>query len=112
MTDLSELKCITCRSGDQKLTDVEIAELHTQVSGWEIIEVDNVSRLEREFKLNNYAEALDFTNKIAAIAEEQDHHPLIVLEWGRVTIQWWTHVVNGLHKNDFIMATKTDELFL
>ena len=93
------------------LTDTEISELHPQVSEWQLREVDGVFRLERVFKLKNYAEALSFTNKIASIAEEEDHHPLIVLEWGRVTVAWWTHVVKGLHKNDFIMASKTDELF-
>jgi 4a-hydroxytetrahydrobiopterin dehydratase len=68
-------------------------------------------RLQRAFKFKNYAQSVEFANKIAAIAEEEDHHPLIVLEWGRVTIQWWTHVVKGLHKNDFIMAAKTDQRF-
>ena len=86
MTDLSELKCIDCRGGDPSLTDSEIAELHPHVSEWKVIEVDGISRLERVFKLKNYTEALAFTNQIAAIAEEQDHHPLIVLEWGRVTV--------------------------
>jgi 4a-hydroxytetrahydrobiopterin dehydratase len=73
--------------------------------------VDGIKRLERLFKFKDYAEAVAFTNKIAAIAEEEDHHPRIVLEWGRVTVQWWTHVVKGLHRNDFIMAAKTDEMF-
>lgn len=82
-----------------------------QVPEWELVVVDEISRLQRVFKLKNYAEALAFTNKIAAIAEEEDHHPLIVLEWGRVTVQWWTHVVKGLHQNDFIMAAKTDVIF-
>ena len=108
--NLAELKCVACRGGDPGLTEAEITELHPQVPDWQIIEKDGIKRLERVFKLKNYAEALSYTNKIAAIAEEQDHHPLIVLEWGRVTVQWWTHVVKGLHKNDFIMAAKTDEL--
>jgi 4a-hydroxytetrahydrobiopterin dehydratase len=73
--------------------------------------VDGIKRLERLFKFKDYAEAVAFTNKIAAIAEEEDHHPRIVLEWGRVTVQWWTHVVKGLHRNDFIMAAKSDEMF-
>lgn len=107
---LAELKCIVCRGGDPSLTEAEIAELHPQIANWQIIEKDGIKRLERVFKLKNYADALAFTNKIAAVAEEQDHHPLIILEWGRVTVQWWTHVVKGLHKNDFIMAAKTDEL--
>jgi len=111
MTDLSQLKCIACRGGDPKLTDAEIAELHPQVSEWELVTQDDLFRLQRVFKLKNYAESLGFTNKIAALAEEEDHHPLIILEWGRVTVQWWTHVVKGLHKNDFIMAAKTDRIF-
>lgn len=112
MTELSQQKCEACRSGDPKLTDTEIAELQPQVPEWEVVEVDGVSRLQRVFKLKDYAQAVEFTNKIASIAEEEDHHPLIVLEWGKVTVQWWTHVVKGLHKNDFIMAAKTGELFL
>jgi len=111
MTDLFKLKCVACRGGDPKLTDAEIAELHPQVSEWELVTQDNLLRLQRVFKLKYYAESLEFTNKIAALAEEEDHHPLIVLEWGRVTVVWWTHIIKGLHKNDFIMAAKTDRIF-
>lgn len=111
MTDLSKLKCVACRGGDPMLTDDEIAELHPQVPEWEVVEVGGIRRLQRFFKLRNYADALEFTNKVAAIAEEEDHHPLIVLEWGKVTVAWWTHIVKGLHKNDFIMAAKTDHIF-
>jgi len=81
-----------------------------QVSGWQVKEVEGVKRLERVFKLKNFVQALEFTNKIGAIAEMEGHHPLIVTEWGRVTVQWWTHKIHGLHKNDFIMAAKTDEV--
>lgn len=108
MSELSRLKCVACRGGDPSLTDAEIAEFQPLVADWHIVEKDGVKRLERVFKLKNYAGALKFTNQIAAVAEEEDHHPLIVLEWGRVTVQWWTHIVKGLHKNDFIMAAKTD----
>jgi len=111
MSELSQLKCVACRGGDPQLTESEIAELLPRVAEWQIIEVDGIKRLQRVFKLKNYAQALELTNKIAAIAEEEDHHPLIILEWGRVTVQWWTHVVKGLHKNDFIMAAKTDEIY-
>ncbi len=108
---LAEGKCIPCRKGDPALTDAEVNELLLQIPEWELIEGDGSKRLQRVFKLKNYVEAVAFTNKIAMIAEKEDHHPLIVLEWGRVTIQWWTHVVKGLHQNDFVMAAKTDELF-
>jgi 4a-hydroxytetrahydrobiopterin dehydratase len=81
------------------------------VPAWQIKEVDGVKRIERVFKLKNFIEAVAFTNKIAMVAEKQDHHPLIITEWGRVTVQWWSHKIKGLHRNDFIMAAKTDELF-
>jgi 4a-hydroxytetrahydrobiopterin dehydratase len=109
MTNLSQLKCVACRGGDPKLTEAEIAELVPQVPDWQIIEIDGINRLQRVFKLKNFVEALDFANKVGVIAEEEDHHPMLVVEWGRLTIQWWTHVVKGLHQNDFIMAAKTDE---
>ena len=111
MADLSRLRCVACRGGDPTLTDAEIAELHSHVSEWQIVEVDNIKRLQRIFKLKNFIDAVAFTNKIAITAEKEDHHPIIITEWGVVTVQWWTHVVKGLHKNDFIMAAKTDELF-
>ena len=110
MTELAQLKCVACRGGEPTLTKAEIAELHPQIPEWQIIEVDGVKRLERVFKLRNFIEAMAFTNKIGLIAEKEDHHPLIVTEWVRVTVQWWTHKIRGLHKNDFIMAAKTDEL--
>lgn len=93
------------------LTDVEIAELNPQVPEWQIANVDGINRLQRVFKLKNYIDSVAFTNKIAMTAEKEDHHPLIIIEWGKVTVNWWTHVVKGLHKNDFIMAAKTDELY-
>lgn len=111
MSALAVEKCVACRGGDPSLTEAEIAELLPQVPEWILVERDGIPHLQRVFKFKNYAQSLDFTNKVAAIAEEQDHHPLIVLEWGRVTVEWWTHVVKGLHKNDFIMAAKTDELY-
>ena len=110
MTDLTKLKCVACRGGEPTLTDVEIAEFHPQIAEWQTIEVDGIKRLQRVFKLKNFIEAIALTNKIAMIAEKEDHHPLIITEWGKVTVQWWTHKIKGLHKNDFIMAAKTDDL--
>lgn len=110
MTELAQLKCVACRGGEPPLTEAEIAELHPQVPEWQIVARDGIPRLERVFKLKDFIEAAAFTNKIAMIAEKEDHHPLIITEWGRVTVQWWTHKIKGLHKNDFIMAAKTDRL--
>jgi 4a-hydroxytetrahydrobiopterin dehydratase len=111
MSELSQFKCIACRDGEPTLTDAEIDDLLLHVQQWRVREVDGMKRLEKVFKFKNFAQALEFTNKIGAIAEEENHHPLIVLEWGKVTINWWTHKISGLHKNDFIMAAKTDEIF-
>ncbi|MEW6287256.1 MAG: 4a-hydroxytetrahydrobiopterin dehydratase [Chloroflexota bacterium] len=110
MTDLAAEKCIPCRGGEPALTETEIADLLPHISNWQVLEQDGILRLHRVFKFKNYAQAVDFTNKVAALAEQENHHPLIVLEWGKVTVQWWTHVVKGLHRNDFIMAAKTDSL--
>ncbi|MBC7876606.1 MAG: 4a-hydroxytetrahydrobiopterin dehydratase [Anaerolineales bacterium] len=111
MNNLASGKCVACRGTEPTLTDSEINDLHPHISEWEVKEVDGVKRLERVFKFKNFVEAIAFTNKIGLIAEEEDHHPLIITEWGRVTVNWWTHKIKGLHKNDFIMAAKTDELF-
>jgi 4a-hydroxytetrahydrobiopterin dehydratase len=107
MENLADKKCIPCR-GIPPLTEAQIAELMSFVPNWQVREVDGIKRLERTFKLKNFAEALSFTDQIGAIAEAEDHHPLIVTEWGKVTVQWWTHKIRGLHNNDFIMAAKTD----
>ena len=110
MSDLKQMKCVACRASEPTLTDEEIGLLHPQIPNWQIKEVDGMKRLERVFKFKNFAQALEFTNKVGVIAEEEDHHPMITTEYGRVTVDWWTHKIGGLHKNDFIMAAKTDEL--
>jgi 4a-hydroxytetrahydrobiopterin dehydratase len=111
MLNLAAGKCVACRAGEPTVTDIEIEMFHPQIPEWRVREVDGVKRLERLYKFKNFVEALEFTNKVGAIAEEENHHPLIITEWGRVTLQWWTHKIGGLHKNDFIMAAKTDEMY-
>ncbi len=110
MTELAQFKCVACRGGEPTVTEAEIAELHPQVPEWQIVTREGIPHLERVFKFRNFIEAVAFTNKVALIAEKEDHHPLIVTEWGRVSVQWWTHKIKGLHRNDFIMAAKTDGL--
>lgn len=111
MDNLAAGKCVACRAGEPTLTEAEIQELLPHVNGWQVREVDSMKRLEKVYKFKNFAQALEFTNKVGAIAEEENHHPLIVTEWGKVTLNWWTHKIGGLHKNDFIMAAKSDEIF-
>jgi 4a-hydroxytetrahydrobiopterin dehydratase len=111
MPSLSEMKCTACRGGEPTLTDAEIAELHPQVPDWQVVERDGIKRLERVFPFKDFAQALAFTNAVGALAEEEGHHPALLTEWGKVTVTWWTHKIRGLHRNDFIMAAKTDRLY-
>ncbi len=110
MADLTQLKCVACRGGEPTLTDAQIADFMPQVPDWQVRTVDGEQRLERIFRFPSFRDALAFTNKVGVIADLEDHHPLIITEWGRVTVQWWTHKIRGLHQNDFIMAAKTDAL--
>ena len=82
------MKCVACRAGEPTVTDSEISVLQPQIPEWQLKDVDGVKRLERVFKFRNFAQALEFTNKVGAIAEEEDHHPLIITEYGCVTVDW------------------------
>ena len=104
-------KCTACRRDSPRVTDEEVTELHPQVSDWELGEVEGVKRLSRTLKFSGFTDALDFTVKVAETAEAEGHHPKLTLEWGRVGVEWWTHKIRGLHRNDFVMAAKTDRLY-
>ena len=108
---LTQEKCVACRRDSPRVTDAEIAELHPQVADWELTDTDGIKRLERKFKFSDFAAALVFSTRVGEEAESEGHHPRITLEWGRVGVEWWTHKIKGLHRNDFIMASKTDRLF-
>lgn len=108
---LAQQKCVACRKDSPRVTEAEIAELSPQIPAWSLIEREGIPRLERVYKFADFAAAVAFTNRVAAIAEEAGHHPAILTEWGRVTVQWWTHKIKGLHRNDFIMAARTDGLY-
>ena len=75
------------------------------------MEIDGIRRLRRAFSFDDFAQALAFTNKIGELAEAEAHHPAVLTEWGSTTVTWWTHKIDGLHRNDFVMAAKTDQLF-
>ena len=111
MTTLTQEKCVACRRDAPRVTDAEIAELKPQIPDWALIERDGIKRLERTFRFPNFVEALAFTTKVGELAEAEGHHPALVTEWGRVTVTWWTHKIKGLHRNDFIMAAKTDGIY-
>jgi 4a-hydroxytetrahydrobiopterin dehydratase len=107
---LAREKCVACRRDEPTVTAAETAELRQHIPEWELVEEDGVQRLRRAFRFDDFAQALEFTNRVGAAAEAEDHHPSLVTEWGRVTVTWWTHAIHGLHRNDFIMAAKTDRL--
>ncbi|WP_370694292.1 4a-hydroxytetrahydrobiopterin dehydratase [Psychrobium sp. 1_MG-2023] len=107
---LSQATCEACQADAPQVTDQELAELIAMIPDWTPITVDGVMQLQREYKFKNFKLALAFTNKLGELAEAEFHHPGILTEWGKVTVTWWTHAIGGLHRNDFIMAAKTDEL--
>ncbi|GHO83073.1 4a-hydroxytetrahydrobiopterin dehydratase [Dictyobacter formicarum] len=111
MEELTQLKCEVCRAGAPQVTAEEAANYQKQVPDWIIMEHDNVKRLERVYKFKDFVSALSFTQKVGRLAEDEGHHPAILTEWGSVGVAWWTHKIHGLHRNDFIMAAKTDEIY-
>jgi len=111
MEQLTQMVCVACREGEPTVTEAEMAEFQPQVQQWHVVEIDGIQRLERVFKFPNFVEALAFTDKVGEIAEAAGHHPVLLTEWGRTTVTWWTHKIGGLHRNDFIMAAKTDQLY-
>lgn len=111
MTSLTRMHCVSCRGGEPAATAEEQIEYSKQTPGWSIVAVEGVQRLSRRFAFRNFAEALAFTDRVGALAEAEGHHPQLVTEWGGVGVSWWTHKIRGLHRNDFIMAARTDELF-
>ena len=108
---LARERCIACRRDSPRVTDTDIAELHPAVSEWRLTEEDEIKRLDRTFGVGDFAGAMAFATRVGESAEEEGHHPRLTVEWGRVNVAWWTHKIKGLHRNDFIMAAKTDDIF-
>ena len=105
---LKESKCEACTIDAPLVSDSEAKVLLLELDGWVIENDSGINQLIKTYKFSNYAESLDFSNKVADLAESEDHHPKIVLEYGSVAVAWWSHKIKGLHKNDFICAAKTD----
>jgi 4a-hydroxytetrahydrobiopterin dehydratase len=110
MEELSKLHCSPITANTPKLTAREISQLKTKLPGWVTHKKKDELRLEKSFLFKDFNQARLFTDRIANISEQEDHHPAILTEWGKVTVTWWTHKIKGLHKNDFIMAAKTEQL--
>ena len=110
MTKLLEQKCVPCSGSSPPATKDEIETYKTQIPDWDIITENGELHLRRVYKFPDFQTALAFTNLVGEAAEEEGHHPALLTEWGKVTVNWWTHAIKGLHQNDFIMAAKTDRL--
>lgn len=108
---LKDLDCEMCNSDSPKVSEQECADFLKCLPHWQIMIENGTQTLRREFTFHTYQAGLHFTNQVAALAEQENHHPDIVLQWGRVTVIWWTHSIHALHKNDFILAAKTDSVF-
>lgn len=110
MTSLAEKTCVPCRGGVPPLKGKELADMHRQLpefAHWKIIDEHHITR---SYDFPDFQSALNFVNKVGAVAEEQGHHPDILLRWGKVDITIWTHIVDGLTESDFILAAKFDKL--
>ena len=102
--------CVPCRGGVPPLKGEELAGVHRQLpdqAHWKVI---NEHHITRAFTFPNFKQALDFVDRVGALAEEQGHHPDILLTWGKAEITLWTHKIDGLTESDFIMAAKIDRL--
>jgi len=111
MEQLASQRCEACRRDAPTVTEQEVAALMPQVPEWQIVTVDGIRRLQRGYSFKNFVDALAFTNRVGTLAEEEGHHPDLLTAWGQVTVTWWSHKIRGLHRNDFIMAAKTDRLY-
>jgi len=110
MTALADSPCLPCRTDSPRVPDEELPTLLAKIPGWNTEVRNGTLQLGKCYRFENFRQALAFTNAVGEIAESEGHHPSLLTEWGQVTVTWWTHSINGLHRNDFIMAARTDRL--
>ena len=111
MSSLELMRCTACRGGEQPLSREEIEDYLPQVPEWKLEKQNGSYSLEQSFRFPDFSAALEFTNRIGKLSEKEGHHPSILTEWGRVSVRWWTHKIRGLHRNDFIMAAKSEKTY-
>ncbi|HBO95166.1 MAG TPA: 4a-hydroxytetrahydrobiopterin dehydratase [Gammaproteobacteria bacterium] len=102
--------CEACRADAPTVSRDERSDLLQQIPQWRIVSEAGEDKLRREFTFADFAAALAFTIRVGELAETVNHHPALLTEWGKVTVSWWSHKLGGLHRNDFRLAAKTDEL--
>lgn len=111
MKSLEQLTCSACRADAPRVSAEEAQQGLAQLPEWKIVQEDSIDHLQRVYKFKNFIDALQFTQAVGMLAEEHNHHPALLTEWGKVSVSWWTHKIKGLHENDFILAAKTEALF-
>ncbi len=108
MSELAKKECVPCEGGVPPLKRENLSSLLNKLgNGWHVVQDHH---LEKGYKFENFRQALDFTNKVGEYADTIGHHPDICLSWGKVNLTIWTHKINGLTENDFILAAKADQL--
>ena len=110
MTALVDRHCVHRPAEEGPLASVQVEAYLQEVPEWQVEPVDGLDTLVRSFSFKDFNAALGFAAQVGALADEEDHHPEITIEWGRAQVRWWTHTVKGLSENDFIMAAKTDQI--
>ena len=108
--NLAAKKCVPCEVGTPPLSSERAQEMLKEVDGWELVDKEEKLSIRKKFKFDTYMDGIDFVNKIARVAEREDHHPDLEVGWRRVTVNFMTHNIGGLSENDFIMAAKIDKL--
>ncbi|HEX2185314.1 MAG TPA: 4a-hydroxytetrahydrobiopterin dehydratase [Chloroflexota bacterium] len=106
-TGLADKRCTPCEGGTPPLTSEQVKPLLAQLDGWE---VEEGKKLTKSFRFDNFVQAVDFVNAITPVAEAEGHHPDLYVRWGEVRVYLWTHAIDGLSENDFILASKIDRL--
>ncbi|PIR02949.1 MAG: 4a-hydroxytetrahydrobiopterin dehydratase [Candidatus Magasanikbacteria bacterium CG11_big_fil_rev_8_21_14_0_20_43_7] len=108
MSDLTQKHCVPCEGGTPRFTSAQIAQYMEKLGdGW--TSVDD-ARIQKTFQYTNFVEALAFVNHVGTIAEAEQHHPDIHIHYNKVVIELWTHAIEGLSENDFIVAAKIDQI--
>lgn len=111
MSDLSNTAFEKLHKDTPSLTEQQAAALLEQIPDWEITTRNGVKQLQRSYSFKNFVDAMAFANRITELAEQENHHPSIQVEWGKATVTWWTHTLKGLHQNDFVMAARSDRAY-
>lgn len=110
-SDLGRQKCEPCERQTEEMDLTEEDKLFGDLSGWSREPESGVRKLVKTYRFGNFVEAIQFANYVKDISEKENHHPSLLIEWGRVTVSWWTHTAGGLRRNDYIMAAKTDLVY-